>query len=59
MDQLGSNALGEALEPGWVADCYLGLLRPPGPAGELEAGTVLILGPAALLHPRVPSRPAA
>jgi hypothetical protein len=54
MDQLGSNALGEALEPGRVADCYLGLLLPPPPAGELEAGTVLIVGPAALLHPRVP-----
>jgi hypothetical protein len=26
----------------------------PGPAGELEAGTVLIVGPGALLHPAVP-----
>jgi hypothetical protein len=54
LDQLGPNALGEILEAGRVADCYLGLLLPPGPAGELEAGTVLIVGPAALLHPRVP-----
>jgi hypothetical protein len=54
VDQLGPNALGEVLEPGRVADCYLGLLLPPGSAGEPEAGTILILAPAALLHPRVP-----
>jgi hypothetical protein len=54
VDQLGPNALGEVLEPGRVADCYLGLLLPPPPAGEPEAGTVLIVAPAALLHPRVP-----
>jgi hypothetical protein len=54
LDQVGSNALGEVLEPGRVADCYLGLLLPPGPAGEPEAGTVLVVGPATLLHPRVP-----
>jgi hypothetical protein len=54
VDQLGPNALGEALEPGRVADCYLGLLLPPGPAGEPEAGTVLVVAPAALLHPGVP-----
>jgi hypothetical protein len=54
VDQLGPNALGEVLEPGRVADCYLGLLLPPGPAGEPEAGTILIVAPAALLHPRVP-----
>jgi hypothetical protein len=54
VDQLGPNALGETLEPGRVADCYLGLLLPPGPAGEPEAGTILIVGPAALLHPAVP-----
>jgi hypothetical protein len=52
--QLGPSALGEVLEPGRVADCYLGLLLPPGSAGELEVGTILIVGPAALLHPRVP-----
>ena len=54
MDQLGPNALGEVLEPGRVADCYLGLLLPPGSAGELEAGTVLVVAPAALLHPGIP-----
>jgi hypothetical protein len=54
VDQLGPNALGEVLEPGRVADCYLGLLVPPGSAGELEAGTVLVVAPASLLHPRVP-----
>jgi hypothetical protein len=54
VDQLGPNALGEVLEPGRVADCYLGLLLPPGPAGVPEAGTVLIVAPAAMLHPRVP-----
>ena len=54
MDQLGPNALGEVLEPGRVGDCYLGLLLPPGSVGEPEAGTILIVAPAALLHPRVP-----
>jgi hypothetical protein len=54
VDQLGPNALGEILEPGRVADCYLGLLLPPGPVGEPEAGTILIVGPTALLHPAVP-----
>jgi hypothetical protein len=54
VDQFGPNALGETLEPGRVADCYLSLLLPPGPAGEPEAGTVLVVTPAALLHPRVP-----
>jgi hypothetical protein len=54
VDQFGPNALGEVLEPGRVADCYLGLLLPPGPAGEPEAGTVLIVRPSTLLHPAVP-----
>jgi hypothetical protein len=54
VDQLGPNALGAVLEPGRVTDCYLGLLLPPGPIGEPEAGTILIIAPAALLHPRVP-----
>jgi hypothetical protein len=54
VDLLGPNALGEVLEPGRVADCYPGLLVPPGPAGEPEVGTILIVAPAALLHPRVP-----
>ena len=52
--QLGPNPFGETLEPRQVTDCYLGLLLPPGPAGEPEAGTVLIVGPAALLHPGGP-----
>jgi hypothetical protein len=54
VSQLGANALGEVLEPGRVADCYLGLLLPPPPAGEPEAGTILIFSPSTLLHPRVP-----
>ena len=54
MDQLGPNALGEVLEPGRLADCYLGLLLAPGPAGEPEAGTILIVASASLLHPGVP-----
>jgi hypothetical protein len=54
VDQLGPNALGEILEPGRVADVYLGLFLPPGPAGEPEAGTVLVVTPAALLDPFVP-----
>ena len=57
MDRLGPNALGEVLEPGRVADCYLDLLQPPGSAGQPEAGTVLVVAPAALLHPGV-SQPA-
>jgi hypothetical protein len=54
VDQFGPNALGETLEPGRVGDCYLGLLLPPPPAGEPEAGTILIVGPSTLLHPAVP-----
>jgi hypothetical protein len=54
VDRLGPNALGETLEPGRVTDCYLGLLLPPGPVGEPEAGTVLVVAPAALLHFAVP-----
>jgi hypothetical protein len=54
VDQLGPNALGEVLEPGRVADCYLGLLLPPPPAGEPEAGTILIVDPSTLLHSAVP-----
>jgi hypothetical protein len=59
VDQLGPNALGESLEPGRVADCYLGLLLPPGPAGEPEAGTILIVAPALCYIPLFPSQPAA
>jgi hypothetical protein len=43
VDKFAPNALGETLAAGRVADCYLGLLLPPGPAGELEAGTVLVV----------------
>jgi len=50
VDRLGPNALGEVLESGRVADCYLGLLLPPGSAGEPEAGTILVVGPSTLLH---------
>jgi hypothetical protein len=57
MEQLGRNALGESLEPGRTNNCYLGLLLPPPGAGEPEAGTVLVVAPAALLHPRVPQPP--
>jgi hypothetical protein len=54
VDQLGRNALGESLEPGRTNNCYLGLLLPPHRAGEPEAGGVLVVASAALLHPRVP-----
>jgi hypothetical protein len=50
--QLGRNADGESLGPGRVADCYLGL--PLAPAGTAEAPEVLVVAPAALLHPTVP-----
>jgi hypothetical protein len=50
--QLGRNALGEILAPGRVPDCYLGLrLDPPG---QTEPTGVLVVAPAALLHPAVP-----
>jgi hypothetical protein len=54
--ELGANVHGGVLVTGRVADCYLGLLLPQGPAGEPEAGTVLIVVPPALLHPRIPQR---
>jgi hypothetical protein len=54
VDWLGSDAFGHVLEPGRVGDCYLGLLLPPLPAGEPEAGRVLVVGPASLLHPHLP-----
>ena len=52
MAQLGANAFGEVLEPGRVPDCYLGLLLHD--ADSAEAAGVLIVSPAALLHPSVP-----
>jgi hypothetical protein len=48
--QLGANVDGEVLEPGRVADCYLGLRLDPT---DYDAG-VLVVAPAALLHPVVP-----
>jgi hypothetical protein len=51
VSQLGANALGEVLEPGRVPDCYLGLHLHA--SGDEEAG-VLVVAPAALLHPGVP-----
>jgi hypothetical protein len=49
--QLGANAHGEVLEPGRVPDCYLGLRLHPDDA---QAAGVLVVVPAALLHPAVP-----
>jgi hypothetical protein len=50
--QLGRNAHGEILEPGRVPDCYLGLLLDP--PRDQHVGRVLVVAPAALLHPAVP-----
>jgi hypothetical protein len=50
--QLGANADGEVLVPGRVPDCYLGLRLDP--AGHDQAAGVLVVAPAALLHPTVP-----
>jgi hypothetical protein len=50
--QLGANAFGEVLEPGRVPDCYLGLRLDP--ADDAQAAGVLVVAPAALLHPAVP-----
>jgi hypothetical protein len=50
--QLGVNAHGEILETGRVPDCYLGLLLDP--ADDAEGAGVLVVAPAALLHPGVP-----
>src|SRR5215211_3458577 len=52
MSELGANALGEVLVPGRVPDCYLGLRLDP--AGDAHAAGVLVVAPAALLHPAVP-----
>ena len=50
MVQLGRNANGEVLVPGRVPDCYLGLHLD---SGGTEAAGVLVVAPAALLHPHV------
>jgi hypothetical protein len=52
VEQLGVNAHGEVLEAGRVPDCYLGLRLDP--ADDAEAPGVLVVAPAALLHPAVP-----
>ena len=53
MGQLGANAHGEILAPGRVPDCDLGLLLGQ-PGGDAAAAGVLVVAPAALLHPCVP-----
>ena len=52
MAQLGRNAHGEVLEAGRVPDCYLGLLLDP--PGDQHPSRVLVVAPAALLHPGIP-----
>jgi hypothetical protein len=49
---LGPNAHGELLEPGRVSDCYLGLLLRAGDPDQTPG--LLVVSPAALLHPAVP-----
>jgi hypothetical protein len=51
---LGPNANGELVEPGRVPDCSLGLLLFAGYGNQ--APGVLVLSPAGLLHPAVPSQ---
>jgi hypothetical protein len=46
--RLGPNSLGEELTPGAVDDCSLGLL-----VDQPLAASLLVVGPAALLHPKV------
>ena len=54
MRRLGPNAYGEQLQPGRVADCYLGILLDQ-PLAEVapEPGSVLVVAPAALLHEEI------
>jgi hypothetical protein len=52
VSELGPNALGEHLDPGRVADCYLALPLPA--EEEIGGGRVLVVAPRALLHPAVP-----
>ena len=52
MAQLGRNAHGEVLVPGRVPDCCLGLLLDP--PGDQQPSRVLVVAPAALLHPGIP-----
>jgi hypothetical protein len=53
MRRLGRNAHSEVLEPGRVPDCYLGLRMDP-PATDPPTSEVLVVAPAAVLHPAVP-----
>ena len=54
MRRLGPNPFGEQLQPGAVADCSLGLLVDQPLAATLPTpGSLLVVGPAALLHERV------
>jgi hypothetical protein len=53
VSQLGANALRELLEPGRVPDCYLGLRLDPDDHDQ-TAGVLVVVAPAALLHPAVP-----
>jgi hypothetical protein len=52
--RLGRNADGEVLESGRVPDCYLGLVHHASDDEEEEEDGVLVVAPAALLHPSVP-----
>jgi hypothetical protein len=52
--QLGQNVDGEVLVSGLVSDCYLGLLLDLG--DDAESADVLVVAPAALLHPMCRSR---
>ncbi len=55
MWRLGPNAYGEQLQPGRVADCYLGILLEQ-PLAEVtpEPGSVLVVAPTTLLHGEIP-----
>jgi hypothetical protein len=53
--QLGHNADGEVLVSGRVPDCYMGLRLEPE---DDQAGGVLVVAPAALLHRSCRSRTA-
>jgi hypothetical protein len=50
VSQIGANAHGEILKSGRVPDCYLGVHLDPD---DTEAAGVLVVAPAALLHPCV------
>jgi hypothetical protein len=51
--RLGPNSFGEELTPGAVADCCQGLVDQPLAATLPAPGSLLVVGPAALLHPKV------